>query len=102
MLPLQGGWSCVRRALLLCLACVASAHAEIVVDGRIDEAEWESAVRCSDWRRTLPLLRDDPRYRSDIRILSTERGLAAAFILDQPPQVRRIKPRTPRDATNFA
>ena len=102
MLPLQGGRSCLQRALLLSLACVASAHADIVVDGRIDEAEWEGAIRCSDWKRTLPLLRDEPRFRSDIRILSTERGLAAAFILDQPPQVRRIKPRTPRDATNFA
>src|SRR5262245_48381261 len=102
MLPVHGGWNFPRRALLLCLACIAvSARAEIVVDGRIDEAEWETAIHCEDWRRTLPLLRDEPRYRSDVRILSTERGLAAAFILDQPPQARRMKPRTPRDAANF-
>jgi hypothetical protein len=78
-----------------------SARAEIVVDGRIEEAEWETAIHCDDWRRTLPLLRDEPRYRSDVRSLSTERGLAAAFILDQPPQMRRMKPRTPRDAASF-
>ncbi len=63
--------------------------------------EWQNAIRCDDWRRTLPFLRDDPRYRNDVRILSTERGLAAAFILDQPPQERRMKPRTPRDAEAF-
>ena len=62
------------------------ARAEIVVDGRIDEAEWAEAIRCDDWRRTVPFARDAPRYRNDVRILSTEQGLAAAFILDQPPR----------------
>jgi hypothetical protein len=86
---------------LLLLAAALPAHAEIVVDGRSDEPEWTNAISCEDWRRTLPLLRDDPRYRSDVRILSTERGLAAAFVIDQPPQERRMKPRTPRDAQAF-
>jgi hypothetical protein len=87
--------------LLLLLAAAVPARAEIVVDGRIDEPEWTNAIRCDDWRRTLPLLRDDPRYGNDVRVLSTERGLAAAFIIDQPPQERRMKPRTPRDAQSF-
>jgi hypothetical protein len=76
-------------------------HAEIVVDGRIDEPEWANAISCEDWRRTQPLLRDAPRYRNEVRLLSTERGVAAAFVLDQPPQERRMKPRTPRDAEAF-
>jgi hypothetical protein len=116
MLPLHGGWKSLRRvspalripvstkllalALLLTAAAVA-ARAEIVVDGRIDEAEWQNAIHCEDWRRTIPFARDEPRYRNDVRILSTERGLAAAFVVDQPPQERRIKPRTPRDAEAF-
>jgi hypothetical protein len=85
--------------LYVAAACV---RAEIVVDGRLDEAEWEQAIHCEDWRRTLPFARDIPRYGNDVRILSTEKGLAAAFILDQPPEERRIKPRTPRDAERFA
>ena len=101
MLPVQGGWNFLRGVLLLCFAAAVPARAEIVVDGRIDESEWESAVRCEDWRRTVPFARDEPRYRNVVRILSTENGLAAAFILDQPPQERRIKPRTPRDAEAF-
>jgi hypothetical protein len=100
MLPVHGGWNFLRGVSLLCLAALP-AHAEIVVDGRIDESEWENAIRCEDWRRTVPFARDQPRYRNDVRILSTEHGLAAAFIVDQPPQERRIKPRTPRDAEAF-
>jgi hypothetical protein len=87
--------------LTLLLAAPFPAHAGIVADGVIDEPEWAGAIRCDDWRRTLPLLRDSPRYGNEVRILSTERGLAAAFIIDQPPQERRMKPRTPRDAEAF-
>ena len=101
MLPVHGGWNFLRHALLLSLAAASAAHAEIVVDGRIDEAEWENSIRCEDWRRTVPFARDAARYRNDVRILSTEQGLAAAFSIDQPPQERRIKPRTPRDAEAF-
>jgi hypothetical protein len=101
MLPVHGGWNFLRGVSLLCFAAAVPAHAEIVVDGRIDESEWENALRCEDWRRTVPFARDEPRYRNDVRILSTEHGLAAAFIIDQPPHERRIKPRTPRDAEAF-
>jgi hypothetical protein len=89
-------------ALLALYTAHSLAHAEIVVDGTIDEAEWQQAISCEGWGRTEPFTRDQPRYRNNIRVVSTERGLAAAFILDQPPEERRIKPRTPRDAQFFA
>ena len=87
-------------ALLLAFTtvCCAGAHAELVIDGHIDEPEWQGAITCKDWQRTLPFARDEPRYGNELHLLSTERGLAAAFILDQPPSERRIKPRTPRDS----
>jgi hypothetical protein len=88
-------------ALLTLYTAAAQTHAEIVIDGRIDEAEWQQAMRCDDWLRTAPFARDQPRYRNELRVLSTPDGLAAAFILDQPPGERRIKPRTPRDAENL-
>jgi hypothetical protein len=85
--------------LFSCAAVICnSAQAELVIDGRIDEAQWQEATVCSDWQRTLPFARDQPRYGNELRILSTEGGLAAAFIIDQPPAERRIKPRTPRDS----
>lgn len=85
--------------LISCAAVVCgSAHAELAIDGRIDEAEWQEAIVCGGWQRTVPFARDQPRYGNELRILSTERGLAAAFVIDQPPGERRIKPRTPRDS----
>ncbi|HEY0939082.1 MAG TPA: DUF5916 domain-containing protein [Steroidobacter sp.] len=75
-----------------------AAAAQIVVDGHIDEAEWQDAISCTDWQRTLPFARDEPPYGNELHILSTEKGLAAAFVIDQPPDERRIKPRTPRDS----
>jgi hypothetical protein len=70
--------------LTLLLAAVFPAHGEIVVDGTLDEPQWANAIRCDDWRRTLPLLRDAARYGNEVRIVSTERGLAAALFIDQP------------------
>jgi hypothetical protein len=90
--------SCALLLLALTTVCCTPAHAELVIDGHIDEAEWQTAVSCKDWQRTSPFARDQPRYGNELHILSTERGLAAAFVLDQPPSERRIKPRTPRDS----
>ncbi|WP_129782543.1 DUF5916 domain-containing protein [Peristeroidobacter soli] len=90
--------SCALLLLAFITVCCGAAHAELVIDGHIDEPEWQSAISCKDWQRTLPFARDEPRYGNELHILSTERGLAAAFILDQPPGERRIKPRTPRDS----
>lgn len=89
---------CASLLLAFISICCAAAHAELVIDGRIDEPEWQGAIVCRGWQRTLPFARDEPRYGNELHILSTERGLAAAFVLDQPPSERRIKPRTPRDS----
>ena len=94
-----------RSALLwvagLGLAFAPGGHADIRVDAYFDEPQWQEALRCDDWRRTEPFALDEPPYGNELRILSTERGLAAAFVIDQPPAERRIRPRTPRDAENL-
>jgi hypothetical protein len=85
------------------LAIAAGAHAEIVVDGKLDEPEWKAgSLRCSDWRLTEPFSRSAPRYKNDLRIVSLPNGLAAAFVIDQPADERRIKPRTPRDTDRLS
>ena len=75
-------------------------RAEIAVDGRLDEDEWHSAFRCADWLRTQPFALDAPRYAKSY-LVATEEGLAAGFILAQPPQEQRVKPRTPRDSLSL-
>ena len=88
------------RTVLLAAAIFSApaVRAAIQVDGEIDEPEWQDAPQCTDWRRTQPFALDEPRYRSEVRVRALPEGLAAAFIIDQPPAERRMKPRTPRDA----
>src|SRR5262249_9709991 len=74
------------------------AHAAITVDGVLDEPEWQQAQSCDQWKRTEPYTLDEPRYHNDARVVSTDAGLAVAFVLDQPPEAHRVKPRTPRDS----
>lgn len=85
-------------AALGILQLSGAARADIKVDGLIDEPEWAEAAHCTGWRRTQPFALDEPRYRSDMRVRALPEGLAAAFVVDQPPSERRMKPRTPRDA----
>lgn len=80
---------------------IAAAEAQIVIDGRIDEAQWQQSVQCPDWRRTQPFALDEPRYPNEVRIVATPQGLAAAFVIDQPAAERRMKPRTPRDSARL-
>lgn len=94
----------VARTLcaVFALYTAAPAYAQIVVDGALDEGEWGDAQSCPAWSRTAPFARDEPRYANDVAFVSTEEGLAAAFVIEQPPSERRIKPRTPRDAASLA
>ena len=70
--------------------------------GGIDEAGLDGCVAL---RRLAPngavRARRASLSTTKYALLSTETGLAAAFVIDQPPAERRIKPRTPRDAERF-
>lgn len=88
---------CLAVCLPVCLFGVA-ARADIVADGHIDEVEWQQSAQCPGWRRTEPFALDEPRYHNEVRIVATPQGLAAAFVIDQPPAEKRMKPRTPRDS----
>ncbi len=72
-------------ALLASQWLSAAALAEMVVDGRLDEAEWQDAIACTDWVRTQPFALDAPRHRNEARMVSTPEGLAGA----RPPPRHR-------------
>lgn len=90
-----------RCGALLACCWLAPAAADITVDGRFDEPEWEAAASCTDWVRTQPFVLDAPRLRNEARLVSTPAGLAVAFTLQHPANELRTKPRTPRDASDF-
>lgn len=93
-----------RNAALLALmglGGLSTSRADIIVDGKLDDVEWQSAQVCGDWVRTQPYVLDAPRHGSDARLVATPAGLAVGFTLDQPGRDARTKPRTPRDAADF-
>lgn len=92
---------CALGVLCLAFAVIHAARADIVVDGVIDEPQWQEAASYTSWQRTVPFALDAPRYVNELRLLATPQGLAAAFIVEQPAAERRMKPRTPRDSESL-
>lgn len=70
---------------------------EIVVDGHINEPEWQAIEPFGDLRVIEPDTIAKPPYATDIKILYTERGIYVAVDLEQPADTI-VKRFTPRDA----
>lgn len=90
---------CMRIAIAFVASFAGATHAAIVVDGKLDEPEWEQAHRYDDFKITQPYQLTAPAdgLGTHARLLSTPQGIAVAFVLEQAPKVQRIKPRLERD-----
>lgn len=75
-----------------------TAQAALKIDGKVDEAEWSSAQRITDFRLTQPLSREPTPYPTEVLVLSTPEGLAVAFRNTQPANVPRTRQVVQRDA----
>ena len=84
-------------AVLLTMAS-ATAQAALKIDGKIDEPEWSSAQRITDFRLTQPLSRAPSPYPTEVLVLSTAEGLAIAFRNTQPANVPHTRQVVQRDA----
>ena len=85
---------------LACLGLAAPAWAAepaVTVDGRIDEAEWASAQRITDFRKVQPLSGEPGSLQTEAWVLSTPDGLAVAFRNQQPAGVPRTRQQVRRD-----
>lgn len=90
----------VRLALCLMASCMCiPAHAEITIDGKLDEPEWTQAQQFGDFKITEPYLLTDPDHGTgtQARLLSTPDGIVVGFSLEQAPGIPRINPRLERD-----
>ncbi|MEO6565983.1 MAG: carbohydrate binding family 9 domain-containing protein, partial [Casimicrobiaceae bacterium] len=83
-------------ALLLALVATPGL-AEIKVDGRIDEPEWQAAPVLSGFMTTEPYTRGQPELATQVRVLATDDGLHIGFACDQPPSVERVRTIGQRD-----
>lgn len=93
--------ACLARVMsLISIALWANAAtAAIVVDGRLDETEWQTAARYTDFRVVAPyrLSAAPEGAATQAHLLSTPAGLAVGFSLAQSPVFPRIRPRLERD-----
>ena len=87
----------LRLLLLSLIPAAASAQTTLRIDGRIDEAQWRDAHVFRDFKRTQPYTLDAATVVTEARMLSTPEGIAFAFRCEQPADIPRVKPFTPRD-----
>ncbi|NQD38085.1 hypothetical protein HPT27_13715 [Permianibacter sp. IMCC34836] len=85
-------------SLLLC----SVGHANINVDGRADEIEWQQAKVLDQFVTVEPYTQAIPPYQQRVLLLSLPEGLALAFQIDHPAEVTRTKPQTQRDQLDSA
>ena len=90
--------------IVLSLGLCANAQAAIVVDGKVDEPEWQQARVYQDFKVTEPYRLSAPATGSatKARLLSTPDGIAVAFELEQSGAFARVKPRLERDQDRAA
>lgn len=89
-------------AAILFAGVCSPAFAAIVVDGKVDEPEWEQAIRYADFKVTEPyrMTAPDTGTTTEARLLSTPDGIVVAFDLQQSKDIQRVKPRLERDETD--
>lgn len=86
-------------SVALLFGVVAPASATVVIDGKLDEPEWEQATRYDDFKVTEPFRLTSPEAgtATEARLLSTPDGIVVGFKLQQAPGIQRVKPRLERD-----
>ncbi|MGI9323643.1 MAG: DUF5916 domain-containing protein [Pseudomonadales bacterium] len=78
------------------------ATADIKIDGVIDERVWQEATKVTDFTVIEPDTMGKPRWPTTLMLLYTERGLYAAYDMEQP-QESIVAVFSPRDtATAFS
>jgi len=62
------------------------------IDGHIDESIWLGVEPINDLRVLTPDTRERPLYQTDVRFIYSDKGLYAAFVMEQPDHAtaRRI------------
>lgn len=90
----------MQRYLLLALCCFSPlAQAALVIDGRVDEPEWQQAQRFDQFVSVQPLTGEPAPAdrRAEALLLSTPTGIAVAIRAWHPAGVPQTRARIPRD-----
>ena len=63
-------------------------HAEIVIDGELNEAEWKQAQAFEDFVVTRPFSLEAPTYKTKVLVYSDLEGIYVGFVNQQPMETR--------------
>jgi len=99
------GLRAIARAILLAAGAFCCAvEAAVVVDGKLDEPEWDQAYRFDNFLTTVPfrLSAPDGGTATVAKLISTPEGIVVGFDLRQSSVFARVKPRLERDQTDAA
>jgi len=90
----------LSTALILFGCLIGSSNAlraEIIIDGIIDEIEWNDAQVFDEFVTVEPLSGDSAKYKTEVKLLTNPQGIYVAFLNYQPPSVKRVDRRFARD-----
>ena len=65
-----------------------SIHAEIVIDGELNETEWKQAQEIEDFVVTRPFSLEAPTYKTKVLVYSDLEGIYVGFVNQQPMETR--------------
>lgn len=92
-----------RRLIALMVGFLGGAPgigiAAIVVDGVLDEPEWQQARIFDEFVSTEPLTSEPAKYRTEARVITNKDGIFVGFTNYQPPGVKRVQRRFARDSS---
>ena len=71
----------------------------IVVDGKLNEEEWESAQEISKFYQVGPFTLEEPEQKTIVKVYETEDGLYVGYVNYQPTETMRTQQHE-RDADN--
>tara|TARA_B100000003_G_scaffold75711_1_gene67722 strand:+ start:2448 stop:4769 length:2322 start_codon:yes stop_codon:yes gene_type:complete len=70
--------------------------AEIFIDGKLEELEWQNAQIISDFVTVYPNDKSQPKFKTEVRIFSNEKGMYFGFTNVQPIETHTLL-KHPRD-----
>ena len=89
---------CTALNLTLALLLTPQVHAQITIDGVLDEPEWRDALVFEQFVTTEPLTSQPAKYATQVRVITDDKGIYIGFSNYQPPEVSRVHRRFRRDA----
>ena len=70
----------------LVVSRVPHSEVEISIDGQLDESAWKNATEVTDFLIVDPDTLEKPRWSTKLLMIYTEKGIYAAFDMEQPPE----------------